>query len=162
VQYQSSPMAAFDQPWPTSADEIRRIVGWFASGDAFLAACLKDLGRLIGLVSLVPDPEEGGPTYNLGYIFDEAYHGHVYASEACRAALGHAFGKGGARRVVTGTAAANWPSCRLLERLGFLRTGESIGSFTRDAAGLPVTFLGLDYALTREAWCAGVSPSHKL
>jgi ribosomal-protein-alanine N-acetyltransferase len=157
VQYQTSPMAAYDHPWPTSADEIRGVAAWFAGGDAFLAVCLKESGRLIGLVSLNPEPGEEGLDYSLGYIFDATYHGRGYATEACRAALDHAFGRAGARRVVTGTAAAKRASCRLLERIGFQRTGECQRSFTVDAAGQPVTFLGYTYVLTGEAWVAGVA-----
>ena len=86
------------------------------------------------------------------YVFHSDYHGQGYATEACRALLGHAFGPLQAQRVVTGTAAANTASRRLLERLGFRKTSESTGSFRNDADGRPITFLGYAYELTREEW----------
>jgi ribosomal-protein-alanine N-acetyltransferase len=78
--------------------------------------------------------------------------GQGYATEACRAVLGHAFDGLQAQSVVSGTAAANRPSCRLLERLGFQKTGESMGSFRNAPDGEPIEFLAFSYALTREAW----------
>jgi RimJ/RimL family protein N-acetyltransferase len=57
-------------------------------------------------------------------------------------------------RVVTGTAAANPASCRLLERLGFKKTGESTGSFRNTPDGKPVEFLGYTFAIAKDEWNA--------
>jgi len=54
-----------------------------------------------------------------------------------------------AAKIVTGTAAANRASRRLLERLGFEKTGESVGSFRKAPDGEPIEFLGYSYALSR-------------
>jgi [ribosomal protein S5]-alanine N-acetyltransferase len=154
VQYESSPYAVYDQKWPVSPDEIRGVAEWFAGGDSFLAVCLRDGGRLIGLVSLNPEEAPDRRQYNLGYIFDSDYHGKGYATEACQAVLGHAFAALQAEAVVSGTAAANGPSCRLLERLGFTKTGEAIGSFWKTPEGQPIEFMGNSFALTRSEWQA--------
>lgn len=148
VQYQACEVAAYDQPWPTSPEEIKGVAGWFASGDGFLAVCLKDTGQFIGFVAL--NPEEESQVYNLGYVFNEQFRGKGYATEACRAVLSRAFGPLQAKKVVTGTAAANQPSCRLLERLGFRKTAENIGSFRTDEFGKPIEFLGYSYVIERE------------
>lgn len=150
VRYQASPMAVYDQPWPTAEEEIRGVTEWFAGGDSFLAVCLKETGRFIGFVAL--NPEEDDRSFNLGYVFDTPYHGQGYATEACRAALGRAFEDLQAERVVTGTAAANTPSVRLLARLGFTKTGEHSGAFATREDGTPLAFMGYTFALTREAW----------
>jgi RimJ/RimL family protein N-acetyltransferase len=152
VQYQSSEFAAYDQPWPTTPEEIRKVTEWFASEDSYLAVCLKATGRFIGFVALTPEPSDDQGVFNLGYIFNFDYHGYGYATEACQAVLGHAFDSRQARRVVTGTAAANGASCRLLERLGFQKTSESTGSFRQTANGKPITFLGYTFELSRDAW----------
>jgi len=152
VQYQSSEYAAYDHPWPTSPEEIQGVTEWFASGDSYLAVCLKDNGRFIGFVALNPREGEDCQRYGLGYVFHPDCHGQGYATEACRAVLGHAFDGLQAQRVVSDTAAANRPSCRLLERLGFQKTGESMGSFRNAPDGEPIEFLAFSYALTREAW----------
>ena len=127
-QYVSSGLAAYEpHQWPTSPEEIRKITEWFASGDSYFAVCLKNTNRFIGFVALNPEQKER--EFNLGYIFNFDYHGKGYATEACRAILSHAFDRLQAQRVITGTAAANTASVRLLERLGFRKTSESSGSF---------------------------------
>jgi len=152
ARYAASEFAAYDQQWPTSYEEIQRITEWFASGDRYLAVCLKATGRLIGFVALNPEPEAAQPTFNLGYIFDFAEHGKGYATEACRAVLARAFEHLQAHTVVTGTAAANQASCRLLARLGFRKIAESTGAFRQTPDGQPIQFLGYTFELSREAW----------
>lgn len=152
IQYQASEFAAFDHPWPTATEEIRKVTAWFAGGDSFLAVCLKDTGRFIGFVALNQEQGEGSGQLNLGYCFDADYHGQGYATEACRAVLGHAFDHLQTQSVVTGTAAANHSSCRLLERLGFKKTSEAIGSFRKGPDGKPIEFLGYSYILCRDDW----------
>lgn len=151
LQYESSEYAVYDHQWPTSEDELKGIADWFSKGDRFLAVCLKRTGRFIGLVSLNEDgcQEE---VYGLGYILNFDYHGRGYATEACKAVVDYAFAGLGAERVVTGTAAANRPSCRLLERLGLKRMGESTGSFRRSPDGKPIEFTAFTYALSKDEW----------
>ena len=152
VQYQASEYAAYDQQWPTSAQEVKGVTEWFASADHFLAACLKDTGQLIGFVALNPEGGEESREYNLGYVFNSEYHGHGYATEACKAVLDRASGELQALRVVAGTAAINRGSCRLLERLGFRKAGEAMTSFKTAEDGKPIEFLGYLYAISREEW----------
>ena len=151
-QYAASEFAAYDQPWPTAPEEIRQIAAWFAGGDSFFAVCLKDTGRFIGFVSLNQEQKDDGREFNLGYVFNFDYHGKGYATEACRAVIRHAFECLQAQRVCTGTAAANHASCRLLERLGFKKIAESIGSFRNTQDGQPIEFLGYTYAVLKDEW----------
>jgi len=58
----------------------------------------------------------------------------------------------GADSVITGTAALNIASCRLLERLGFRKTAESRGSFTNGPDGKPIELLRYSYSLPKEEW----------
>lgn len=153
VQYQASDVADYDHPWPTSPEEIKGIATWFASGDNFLAVCLKETGTFLGLVSLNPE-QDAGQELNIGYIFDADYRGKGYATEACQAVLRHAFQTLKAQRVVTGTAAANQPSCRLLDRLGFKKISESTGTFRTGADGKPIIFLGYSFALSKDEWAS--------
>ena len=74
--------------------------------------------------------------------------------EACRAVIQRAFTALQADRVITGTAAVNAASCRLLEKLGFQKTGESTGSFRKAADGKPIEFLGVSYVISKEDWKA--------
>jgi RimJ/RimL family protein N-acetyltransferase len=151
-QYESSEFAAYDQQWPTSPEEIKKITEWFASGDSYFAVYLKDTDRFVGFVALNQEQKEDCREFNLGYIFNFDYHGKGYATEACQAALGHAFKRFQAERVVTGTAAVNRASCRLLERLGFKKTDESMASFRNTRDGKPIEFLGYTYAISNDEW----------
>lgn len=154
VRKEASEYAAFDHPWPTSLGAVRGIVEWFSKEDAYLAVCLKEDGTLIGFISLDPGDDERAREYDLGCFFHPDYHGRGYATEGCRAVLGHAFSRLRARRVTSGTAAANEPSYRLLQRLGFRQVGESETSFRDTEDGQPINFRGLAFALTREEWKA--------
>lgn len=155
IKYRASEYAKYDHEWPTATVEIKGIVDWFAGGDSYLAVCLKRTGKLIGFVALNPDEGDGGVAFNLGYVFHTDYHGQGYATEACRAALDHAFDHLQAQRVVTSTAAANRASCRLLRRLGFSKTSESRGSFRNAPDGTPIRFVAYTYALARDRWRRG-------
>lgn len=150
TQYESSPYAAYDQPWPTSPAEIKKVAEWFASGDNYLAVCLQDTGQFIGFVAL--NPEQEGREFNLGYVFNSNYHGKGYATEACQAVLSYAFGPLKAQRVITGTAAVNQASCRLLDRLGFRKTAETTASFRSATNGEPIEFHGYTFVNSREEW----------
>jgi len=158
LQYQASEYAAYDHAWPTSVDEIRNVAEWFASGDAFLAVCLRESGKLIGYVALNPAEDADGQdlqpsrVYGLGYCFSFDYHGRGYATEACRAALGRAFDELGSDSVTAGTAAANAPSCSLGARLGFRRVEERTASFRSAADGTPIEFLAYIFAIDRADW----------
>lgn len=152
TRYASSELAAYDQQWPTSPEEIKQVTNWFASGDRYLAVCLKATGCLIGFVALNPEGQADQHTVNLGYVFHFDYHGKGYASEACRTLLAYAFEYYQADRIVTGTAAANQASCRLLERLGFQKTAERTASFRNTPDGQPIQFLGYSFELSRAAW----------
>jgi RimJ/RimL family protein N-acetyltransferase len=154
VHYQASDVAQYDHEWPTGEDEIKGIVEWFAGGDSYLAVCTRDTGRLIGLLSLHPKEDVAIREFGFGYIFHPAYRGRGYATEACRAALDHAFSTLGAERFSTGTAEANAPSRRLLARLGFRETGMGTGSLRTTEEGEAIEFVALSYTLTREDWAA--------
>lgn len=84
-------------------------------------------GVLIGTVDLgIADGlgQPGMPTAtegDIGYIFDPAFGGHGYASEATRAVVDHAFGTLGLRRLTAGCYTDNVASARVLEKVGMRR-----------------------------------------
>jgi RimJ/RimL family protein N-acetyltransferase len=152
VQYQASEFAPYDQQWPTSQEDIRKITEYFAGGDNFMAICLKNTQQLIGFVSLNPEKGDVERQFNMGYVFNSDFHGQGYAIEACRAVLRRAFDQLQACRVVTGTASINQASRRLLEQLGFKKVGEETASFKTTEDGKPIEFLGWRYAILKEEW----------
>jgi [ribosomal protein S5]-alanine N-acetyltransferase len=121
LQYEASGLAQYDHPWPSAPEEVRGVTQWFASGDYFLAVCLKDSNRFIGFVGLNPEPGENERLFNLGYIFNFDFHGRGYATEACRAVLRRAFGQLQADRVVSGTAVSNQASWRVIRSCPIFR-----------------------------------------
>jgi ribosomal-protein-alanine N-acetyltransferase len=136
VAYQASEAARYEDPWPTSTEEVKGMAAWFAGGDDYLAVCLRETGELVGLVAINRRDDRKGAVHNLGYVFHPAYHGHGYATDACRAAVDYLFGELGADQIFTGTHPDNEPSVRLLRRLGLKEVARG------------------EFALSREDWSA--------
>jgi RimJ/RimL family protein N-acetyltransferase len=90
-------------------------------------------GVVIGTVSLELGDGMGQPGMPartealLGYIFDPAYGGRGYATEAVAAVVADAFGRLGVRRITAGCFADNLPSVRLLEKIGMRREQHGVG-----------------------------------
>ncbi|KHK95872.1 hypothetical protein LK09_17800 [Microbacterium mangrovi] len=87
----------------------------------------------------------------LGWVFDPAYGGRGYATEAVRAVIALCFGPLGLRRVHAGCFASNEASWRLMERVGMRRE-----EFSRETAlhrsGRWVD--GMNYGLLAGEWAA--------
>jgi [ribosomal protein S5]-alanine N-acetyltransferase len=161
VQKESSEYAPYDYEWPTALDEIKRITAWFASEDHYIAICLKETGKLIGYIGLNPVQGSESCVFDLGYCFNSDYHGQGYASEACRAVIEYAFSDLKAESLTCGTAAANTPSCRLIDRLGFKKTGEETISFRKTPDGKPIEFTGYGFMLSKEFHHRGTENTEK-
>lgn len=81
---------------------------------------LASSGALIGEVSLIwrnVDARQG----EIGWIFDPAYQGHGYATEAANALLDLGFGPGDMHRIAARCDVRNIASWRLMDRLGMRR-----------------------------------------
>ena len=118
VQYQASEWAKYEDPWPTGTEEVKGMATYFASGDEYLAVCLKSSGKLIGLIAIEQRKEQEERVHNLGYVFHPGYYGQGYATEGCRAVMAFLFEQLGITAILTGTRLENLPSVRLLEKLG--------------------------------------------
>lgn len=62
------------------------------------------------------------PCVEIGWRLSAGYWGCGYATEAAHAALAFGFDTLGLAEIVSFTVAANWPSRRVMERLGMSRT----------------------------------------
>ncbi|MCR4622780.1 MAG: GNAT family N-acetyltransferase [Clostridiales bacterium] len=140
-----SEYAKYDKPSELDDATVKkRVAKWaeFAGSyeHRFYAVCLN--GTVIGYAAF-HIREEG---FELGYCFRSDFHGQGYAYESISALIGHLKTKG-VKRITAGTALANTPSVRLLERLGFIQTGTEEVSFYKDADGRPIVFEGGVYEL---------------
>ena len=62
-------------------------------------------------------------TYELGWVFHRAYHGHGYATEAAEALLRYSFEALPLHRVIATCQPQNVASWRVAEKLGLRREG---------------------------------------
>jgi RimJ/RimL family protein N-acetyltransferase len=131
IRYQATESAQYEDPWPTSAADIRGIAGWFAGGDDYLAVCLKTTGKVIGLIAIERRKDQEDRMHNLGYVFHPSYHGQGFATEASKAAMGYLFGHLAADGILTGTHPANEASVALLRRLGLKAIGRGEFAISR-------------------------------
>ncbi|MEV0157163.1 GNAT family N-acetyltransferase [Micromonospora sp. NPDC050686] len=88
----------------------------------------------------------------LGYIFDPAYGGKGYATEAVTAMVAYSFDQLGVRRITAGCFADNLPSVRILEKVGMRREQHGIGDSWHAELGWVD---GYTYAVLAETWRHG-------
>ncbi|MDG4809498.1 GNAT family N-acetyltransferase [Micromonospora sp. WMMD1120] len=119
-------------------------------------------GVVIGTVSLDVVDGMGQPGMparteaELGYIFDPAYGGHGYATEAVTAMVAHGFDRLDIRRITAGCFADNLASVRILEKVGMRREQHGVGDSWHAELGWVD---GYTYALLAAQWRRETTPS---
>lgn len=127
----------------THVDQAReRFEGALAAHDPTRLLCWAvadgDSDRLVGGITLFAiHPEQRRA--EIGYALHSSQWGRGHARNALRAVLDHAFGPLGLRRVEADIDPRNAASCRVVERLGFVREGVlrerwSVGGELQDSA----------------------------
>ena len=112
-----------DEPAPPSVDHLRQRY-------ARLEARVSPDGSQVWLNWVVRRPDRPPLGYVqatvmlnrtawVGYVFSARHRGRGYATQACRAILEHLESAYGVQRFLASVEAANLPSIRLLNRLGF-------------------------------------------
>lgn len=109
---------------------------WELRGYGTWAVEERATGALVGRVGL--HYPEGWPDRELGWTIARGFWGRGYASEAARAAIGHAFKTLGWTHLVSLIHPENHRSARLAERLGYRVHG------TAEVLGLHLTMYRLD------------------
>jgi RimJ/RimL family protein N-acetyltransferase len=95
--------------------------------------------------------QAAGTLVEIGYVFDPAYAGRGYATEAVREELRICFEELGVRRVIAQCFAANESSWRLMERVGMRREQHTKqDSLHRSGEWMD----GMMYALLADEWRA--------
>ncbi len=142
---------------PTSRKEIENIIlprflEYYELFDGYgtWATIEKSTGQFIGWVSLRPKDGDPPDEPELGYRLRKSAWGRGYATEASRALIDKAFSELGARRVYAETMAVNWPSRRVMERVGLRYVRTFYEEFDDP---IPGTEMGeVEYELRREDW----------
>lgn len=122
--------------------------------EAFWAVCLTENNKLIGNLYFEQQEPKEFMTWEIGYVFNPAYYGKGYATEACIKMLHYAFESLGARRVIGCCNPENEASWRLLERLSMRREGHFLKHvyFKKTPEGNPIWHDGYHYAILAEEW----------
>ncbi len=135
---------AFQAAWKRAAED---------TDDHSVAVALD--GVVIGTVSLEVVDGMGQPGMprrteaQLGYVFDPAYAGKGYATEAVSAMVAYAFDRLGVRRITAGCFADNLASVRILEKIGMRREQHGIGDSWHAELGW---IDGYTYGLLASEW----------
>ena len=125
IDFNNSKYAIYDMPLPTEDEESKALTKRFADSNLFFAVFLKESNDMIGYVCFHKDED----TYDLGYCFHSAYHSNGYAYESTDALIKYIATEYGATHFTAGTAIDNIPSCKLLEKLGFIWVSTETVSF---------------------------------
>ncbi len=130
-------------------DWIAQATDQLAAGEAYhLAVTRRDTPGLVGSVGLT-SPEQPAPV--LGYWIGQTYWGGGYATEAARGLVAFGFDALGVEKVIASVLPENLASGRVLDKLGFVRTGRATHDAPARSAPQEVDM----YALTRAAFEAG-------
>jgi RimJ/RimL family protein N-acetyltransferase len=151
LEYLSLPeIYAFEPGEPIDLAEAQRLAAERAVGDCFYAVELKETGKLVGHLYFARCQPEEFLTWELGYIFNPAYHRRGYCKEASRALLDYAFRTLHAHRVEAFCDPRNPASWKTLESIGLKREGffPQKAFFRRDTAGKPLWHDCCAYGIT--------------
>ena len=125
IDFNRSKYAAFDRPLPKDDDESKSLTKQFSDTGLFFAVHLLENSKMIGYVCF----HKNGDSFDLGYCFHSAYHSNGYAYESVTALIEYFAKEHHVISFTAATAIENTPSCRLLERLGFVCVSTETMSF---------------------------------
>lgn len=109
-------------PFPYSADAARQWMTGLASGEIVFG--IEKGGELIGICGYT---RAANASAEIGYWIGKEFWGHGFATEAASRLVLHGFRDGGVRRFVCSHFAENLASQRVINKLGFVLRGPSLG-----------------------------------
>lgn len=143
----------FEPGEPISIEEAKRLASERAKGIDFWAVILKDnKKKLIGHISFIQTEPKHFLTWEIGFIFNPAFQGKGYATEASRTLINYAFTELGTHRVVAFCSTENIASWKVLEKCGMKREGflRKNVFFHKDGNGKPYWLDSYEYAILAE------------
>jgi RimJ/RimL family protein N-acetyltransferase len=123
-----------------------------SQNEAFWAVCLKAENKVIGNIYFKQQEPLQFLTWEIGYVFNPAYYGQGFATEACKRILEYAFTQLGAHRVIARCNPENTSSWRLMERLSMKREGyfRKPAFFQTTGEGKPIWHDAYQYSILEE------------
>lgn len=107
----------------------RQLSRYKKDGFGYFAVISKESGKLIGQAGLMRSEFNGTPVVELGYILDNLYWHHGYATEASEALLEYGFQQKHLDSIYCSIRPMNGSSIRVAERLGMKLCGEHIVNY---------------------------------
>ena len=147
----SSDAAKYDHAWPTTEEECKGAVGYFAkrTGSSW-AVCLKTDKKLIGYISF--NDIEKDKQLDFGHVFNTKLNRDDYDTEAIARMMDHAFTHLDIESIDCKNAEEWTVQVAPLKKLGLTVIGRGKGSFHKNPDGTPIEFTGLRMGITKEEW----------
>lgn len=101
----------------------RQLTRYRKDGYGYFAVILKENNKFIGQAGLMKSMIDGNTTVELGYMLDNMYWHHGYATEAARRCLQYAFEELGLQEVCCSIRPENTSSLRVAEAIGMIPCG---------------------------------------
>lgn len=122
-------------------------------GYGFWAMELREIGQVIGFTGLrdIGFDASFTPALEIGWRLLTAHWGKGYASEAARASLAYGFEQLGLAEIVSFAVRENWPSRRVMERIGMRREPQYDFDHPDVTPGSPLAWHAF-YRLTAADW----------
>jgi len=139
----------FEPGEPVSKVSARKIADERAQGNDFFAVALKNGSKMIGHIYFGQVEPQEFLTWEMGFIFNPAYHNKGYCTEATKSFIDYARKELGAHRIVAYCNPLNPASWKVLEKIGMTREGyfKKKGFFRKDECGNPQWFDCYAYGL---------------
>lgn len=152
-EYLSNPLVyRFEPGEPISLEKAQKLTVERSKGTDFWAVVLKNDQKLVGHLYFKQINPEELLTWELGYIFNPAFHNLGYATESAGALIRYGFQHLGIHRIVAHCNPQNVASWKVLEKIGMKREGcfrKNI-FFQRAVDGSPLWLDSLEYAILKE------------
>ena len=115
VDWAAAPGPAFDK-WPTSEEASKGSVTYMSTSDKYLAMCVRESGKVVGLLASNDIEEEG--RLDVGHVILSKYQDNDHDREALLALIQHCFDTRDIPAVITHNA-DHAPQLAPLKSLGF-------------------------------------------
>ncbi len=151
--YLSNPTVyRFEPGEPISLEKAKELTLERSQGTDFWAVILKSEQKLVGHLYFKQTEPKEFLTWELGYIFNPAFHNKGYATESAYELVHYGFIHFGIHRLIAHCNPENVASWKVLEKIGMRREGffRKNVFFRRNVDGSPVWVDSFEYAILKE------------